>query len=361
MTHFQKRLASAALVGGLLLCATRAEAQFGGPINPYTPNGTVPLTPNPFAINPYAPGGSGYPGTGYGWNPGEFGGILFGHADMLRAYGATINMQEQARILRQQSIQARFDTQRKRFELEMYIKANTPTFTEEQAKVARTTLQRIKTNSTPAEITTGKSLNLILDDARNFKNRKVASDSTPLSEGVLMQLNVTANENGMGPLRDGQINWPIALKEVLTDEQRRTLEAQAQALVQGAAKGKVDANTLRDFGGELDRAYEMVLERVNELGPHYLDAKRFLSDLRNARKAIEKGEAQHQAEFMRWVSTGGKTVQDVVDYLISKGLKFAPASLHDEAAYRAFFSALVAYNVALNAHAGDAAAPPEKQ
>ena len=84
MTPFHKRLASAAIVGGLLLCAARADAQFGGPINPYTPNGSVPLTPNPFAINPYAPGGLGYPGTGYGWNPGELGGILFGQADMLR-------------------------------------------------------------------------------------------------------------------------------------------------------------------------------------------------------------------------------------------------------------------------------------
>jgi hypothetical protein len=130
-------------------------------------------------------------------------------------------------------------------------------------------------------------------------------------------------------------------------------------LVQGATKGKIDPNLNRDFGGELDRAYDMVVKRVNELGPQYLDAKRFLSDLRDARKALEKGEAQHQAEFMRWVSTGGKTVQDVVDYLISKGLKFAPAGMHDEAAYRAFFSALVAYNVALNAHA-EAPAPAKE-
>jgi hypothetical protein len=201
MTRFQKRLASATIVGALLFGAARAEAQFGGPINPYTPN---PLVPGG-AVNPYSPGGlAAFPGAAYGWNPGEFGGILFGQADMLRAYGETINMQEQARILRQQSIQARLDTQRKRFELEMYIKANTPTFTEEQAKIAQTTLRRIKTSSTPAEITSGKSLNLIVDDARNFKSRKVASDSAPLSEGVLLQLNVTSSELARGPARSPQ-------------------------------------------------------------------------------------------------------------------------------------------------------------
>jgi len=42
----------------------------------------------------------------------------------------------------------------------------------------------------------------------------------------------------------------------------------------------------------------------------------------------------------------------VVDYMISKGLRFAPATAQDEAAYRAFFSALVAYDVALNAQGG---------
>ena len=56
---------------------------------------------------------------------------------------------------------------------------------------------------------------------------------------------------------------------------------------------------------------------------------------------------------MKWVSAGGgKSVQDVVDYMISKGLRFAPATTQDDAAYRAFFSAFAAYNVALNAQDG---------
>jgi hypothetical protein len=345
-------LRSALVLSAVLVGAAQASAQ----INPYTPPGTSPLLPNP-----YTPGMGGYGGGYYAPIYGEAGGLLFGQADLMRAYGVAITNQQQARIIQQQAIQARLDTQRKRFELDLYIKANTPTFTEEQAKIAQTTLRRIKSNSTPAEVANGRSLNLMLDDIRKFMNRKVSSDNLALSEDVLLQLNVTSNEAGLGALRnDGRINWPIGLQEVLSPEQRKTLDTQAQALVQGAAKGKVDANVLRDFGNEIDRTYDSLLKKVNDLGPHYLEAKRFLSDLKDARRALEKGEAQNQLAFMKWISSGGgKSVQDVVDYMISKGLRFAPATMQDEAAYRAFFSALVAYDVALNAQAGTAESSPE--
>jgi hypothetical protein len=349
----QSWLLGAFAVTGILLMTSRAHAQFGGPINPYAP-GSFPLNPlNP--VNPYQPGQ--FPGTPYSSAPfyGDAGGLLFGQGDVLRAYGMAITSQEQARILRQQSIQARLDTQRKRFELEMYIKANTPSFTEEQAKIARTTLRRIQTNSTPAEISTGKSLNLMLDDARRFSTRKVSVDNLALSEDVLLQLNVTSSEFGLGALRSGgKIAWPIGLQEIMSPELRKTLDTQAQALVQGASKGKIDVNIFRDFSNELDRTAELLVKKVNDVGPHYLEAKRFLSDLQDARKALEKGEAQHQIQYMKWVSAGGgKSVQDVVDYLISKGLRFAPATTQDEAAYRAFFSAFVVYDVALNAQYGN--------
>jgi hypothetical protein len=352
-------LAAAALVAGLFGLAPRALAQFGGPINPYQP-GTLPISP----VNPYVPGTyPPYPGYGGYTTYGEVGGMLFGQADVLRAYGQALTSQEQARIMRQQGIQARLDTQRKRFELDMYIKANTPTFTEEQAKIARTTLRRIQTSSTPAEITTGKSLNLMLDDSRRFATRKVSVDNQALSEDVLLQLNVSSSDYGLGALRNnGKINWPLGLQEILTPEQRKTLDTQAQALVQGAIKGKIDPNIFRDFSNELDRASELLVKKINDVGPNYLEAKRFLSDLQDARKALEKGEAQHQLDYMKWVSAGGgKSVQDVVDYLISKGLRFAPATTQDDAAYRAFFSAFAVYNVALNAQYGTSEKESERQ
>ena len=118
-------------VAMLLLGALPAHAQVLNPYNPGLPG--IPGNTNPYV--PGFPGYGGYPGAYYAPIYGEAGGLLFGQADLLRAYGVAITSQEQARLMRQQAIQARFDTQRKKFELEMYIKANTPTFTEEQAKI----------------------------------------------------------------------------------------------------------------------------------------------------------------------------------------------------------------------------------
>ena len=44
----------------------------------------------------------------------------------------------------------------------------------------------------------------------------------------------------------------------------------------------------------------------------------------------------------------GKTIQDVVDYMVQEGLEFASAVPGDEGAYRALHSALASYNMQVN-------------
>src|SRR5436853_260740 len=80
------------------------------------------------------------------------------------------------------ALQDRLDTKKKKFDLEMYIKANTPTFTEEQAKVLKMTLKRIQTNSTEPEIVNGRALNLLLDDMRRYPGKKDVVEPYALSE-----------------------------------------------------------------------------------------------------------------------------------------------------------------------------------
>jgi hypothetical protein len=370
MAASAKRLGLVALaMTAVLVMPAIAAAQFNPYVMPqFNPAGPAALTPtnlpssvSPSYLGPYDP--LNYtPYNPYSYGIGPVGGALIGLADLYRASGTLVMNVEQSRSLRQQAIQAKLDTQRKRFELEMYIRANTPTFTEEQTKVARNTLKRIHSHSMPGEIASGKALNLMLDDARKFPSRKVASEQITLSEDILSQLNVSASHVGLGVLRnDGRISWPLSVQEVLTPEQMKTLEVQAQAVAQGALKGKIDPNVFRDFGAELDRTYENVVKRVNEIaGPHYLETKRFLNDLKDARTALDKGEAQRQLQYQKFVA-GGKSVQEVVDFMISKGLTFAPATAQDEAAYRAFYSALVAFDVALNTQAPAPIEPKENR
>src|SRR3954452_20430152 len=101
-------------------------------------------------------------------------------------------------------MQAKIDTARKRFDFDLYVKANTPTFADEQKRIAKNTLKRIQVSSNPIEIANGKALNILLDDVRNFPLKKAANfDAIMLSEDVLKQLNVTTKTVGVGLLRHG--------------------------------------------------------------------------------------------------------------------------------------------------------------
>src|SRR5262249_4784468 len=77
-------------------------------------------------------GGGYFPPYGYPYQLYPFEGYFQGTADIMKAYGTVLKDQEQARILHEAAKQAKLDTERKRFDLNRYIKENTPTFTEEQ-------------------------------------------------------------------------------------------------------------------------------------------------------------------------------------------------------------------------------------
>ena len=334
-------------------------------VNPYTP-----VTTNPYAPgegNPYAPGG-GYglpnPYAPYYPNPyapymGGVGGALMGTADVLRAYGSVINSQEQARITRELALQARLDTKKKKFDLEMYIKANTPTFTEEQAKVAKITLKRIQTNSSESEIVNGKALNFLLDDLRRHPGKKTGVEPFALSEEVLGHLNVTKNSTSLGVLRNGgEFTWPVVFQEYFPPEQLRDISAQAKILVKNADKGKVDPNVLKDMRTELEKVRDQLLKKINDMPPsQYLDAIRFLNDFNEARLALERGEAMTQVQYQKWAS-GGKNLQQLVDYMIDNGLRFTTSIQGDEFAYRAVYSGMAAMDVALNSFLGGVGPEP---
>src|SRR5262249_36727935 len=62
---------------------------------------------------------------------GPIGNQLMGQAAVISASGDLITAQEQARILREQANQAKLDTRKQAFDLMLYERAMTPTFTEE--------------------------------------------------------------------------------------------------------------------------------------------------------------------------------------------------------------------------------------
>jgi hypothetical protein len=328
-------------------------------INPYVPTapgygvGANPYSPvDPSLANPYSPYSPYNP-----YNPSYgAGSVLMGAADVIRANGQLVNAWEQARILREQALQAQLDTKKKEFDLRMYIKANTPTYTQEQEQVARVTLRRIQTNSLPGEVSSGKALNMLLDDLKRFPDKKISLDPLPLNEEILSHLNVTKTTYGVGLLRDyGKVAWPIEVEKLMSGTQRQDIEKQLRHLVKEANNDRTGNNLIAEVQKEIDRMREELVKKVNDIptGP-YLDGKRFLRDLYESTLAIEKGEAINQVKFQRFIENGkgSRSVQEVTDYMIKEALRFGPATANDEAAYRAVHSAMANYDIAMNSQQG---------
>lgn len=325
----------------------------GGYVNPYSPAapgvGANPYSPvDPTGANPYSPYN---PYNPYGYGNGA-GSVLMGTADVMRAYGSVINAEQQAWILKEKGLQEKLATKKAAFDLDMYIKANTPTYNQEQERIAKATLRRIQTNSLPGEVSNGKSLNYLLDDLRKYPGKKVSGDVVHLREDIWLHVNVAKGRFGMGLLRDS-LNWPAAVQEIINVNKRKELDTQLQAMVKKSAKGQgVDANALKDVRNEIEKLREDLVKKANEIStPQYIDAKRFVQELYEATRALENGEAKVQADFQRFVE-GGKSVQDVAEYMVANGLNFTGATAADEAAYRAVHSALASHNIALNTQLG---------
>ena len=315
----------------------------GGFTNPYTPGGGAGL-PNPFS-------GGGYGGYPYTFIPPE-GYFLQGAASVMNAYGNVLTSQEQARLMREQALQAKLETAKKRFELELYIKANTPTYTEIQAKIAKDTLKRIQNTNNVSEIWSGRAPKILLDDLKNkVLAKKVSIEAIPLSDEVLQHLNVTTKPGAnLGLLRNqGRFTWPTALGDLLSKEEREDIAERAAKAVNKAQNGSDPGTDIPDLQDALAKARKLLLQKVNEIPTtQYIQAKRFLNDFDAAALALsQKNNAIQYFKFQKWVS-GGKTIQEVVDYMAREGLDFAPAVQGDESAYQALNSALQAYNIAFN-------------
>jgi hypothetical protein len=311
-------------------------------------------------------GGAGYGGIGggvdvslsTGYNPyGGFvdpygGGILNGAADVIFAEGRFMIQTEQARLMRNKWKVAELDYRKKAFDLESYFRANTPSYAEVKEKLDKDILRRVQSSANTGEIWQGVSQNILLRDfAKNQAKKLNNVPEIPVLENVLRHINVTKNGGNMGVLRHGgELNWPTALTELASRDMRRDMDLQARALYQQAEQtGKGDPATIKDLRTNIKTLRDKLVARVNDIPTEqYSDARRFLSDLEDAVRGVERGDAPSFFDFQKFVRGGKHTVKDVVDYMLEHGLTFAPAVEGDQGAYEALYQAMAAQNIAMN-------------
>jgi hypothetical protein len=215
-------------------------------------------------------------------------------------------------------------------------------------------LERAQTTSNENEICSARHLNVLLDDLRKFIGKKTVS-SSPLSEEVLLQINVTTktHQGNLGLLKNGgTFAWPEELKlpGLVSPQECADIEGTARALVQQALDGQVgrkDVDKLRHLLSVTGQKLTTKWLREEITAGQYLNAKRFLTGLETAGAALESGDAVPYFRFREWIGRG-RTIQEVADYLLQEGLQFAPAIAGGERAYRIVHSALAAYDIELN-------------
>jgi len=142
------------------------------------------------------------------------------------------------------------------------------------------------------------------------------------------------------------VNWPLPLHESQYDEARKRLTKNLiWAVQQLKEKDPLDRATLRDIQGDFRTLNDQLAASVENLSPsQYIESRRFLNQLGEAIRALEDPKAVNY--FNTWTPKG-KNVAELVGHMLKEGLRFAPATGGDEAAYRSLYQALKAYEAGL--------------
>jgi hypothetical protein len=332
-------------------------------INPFTSPATNPTVAatlsasltNPYAsmTSSYAGAASPYAGSGnsYGASPYNssyetpIGGSMHGTADIVTAQGKWMESLQKADLVKEQNRQAKLDTRRKGFDEYFYERKNTPTFEQEREFFNNQQLLRSVNSPPENEIWSGQALNDILADLARPGPDRALGPNSPLDEDTLRLLNLTpinGNANA-GLLKNGaRLTWPLALRDEVSKVDRDLVNSLASEAVHQAINGRVDAGTLRELSAAAARLGQRLTANVRDLTPNqYAEASRFLGYLDGAIRAL--GQVDAGDYFTRRYAAQGKDVAELVKGLTGRGLRFAPATPGDEAAYVALHRALAAY------------------
>jgi hypothetical protein len=279
------------------------------------------------------------------YNPYYRGGnALQGAAAVTNAQGDYAVQVEQARILREQALQAKLDTKKKAFDQMLYEKANTPTYTEELAKDKQQLLKRLMTYPVRSEITDGITLNAMLPLVEYLSSQGAPGPPIPVPQSMVNLLNIAgsnSSSSSVGMLRGGgQVEWPIALQ----GPQQQKLDKLLPAACDAAAAGKLTAKMLKDVRTQMDIMRETLRQQLQKEeidGSSYMRALEFYNSLRDSVSALERPDARKQLAGA--YAPRARNVQELIDFMSDNGLRFAPASPGNENAYQVVHDAFVRY------------------
>jgi hypothetical protein len=297
----------------------------------------------------YGGGYGGYLESYYDPSPGN---TLRGSADLTRAQGEFIIDQQRTLTMREQRRGEKIKNDRARFDLDRYEREHTPSLQELRVRNLKEQVMRSRNNPPITEITSGVALNNLLQDIRNQQargNTELRTYQVVLHEDTLRHVNVSKGPGNIALLKnEGRLTWPVALASIDFKKDRDKINALVRdAVSQAEFNDQVDSGTITQLMNDTDKVRTQLRRTGLDLPPSlYIEANVFLNNLNDAIRALKQPDVGRY--FSGKYSIRAKTVPELVNYMASNGLRFAPAVPGDESAYLAVQEALASYDRALN-------------
>jgi hypothetical protein len=335
-----------------------APGGYGG--NPYM-GGALGTDPGGYALSTNSSysggGGAGYggysPTTPPGYGVSEYsGGYLRGLADVTAATGRFEKDQQTARMIREQSRQAALDTRRKSILDEAFYERMRPKAQDLRDAELATELNRARRDPPSGEITSGKALNELFRSIVGV-GRLDRGPNIPLEDDTVKNINLAdpLSRGNVGMIKDlkkaEDVQWPLTFHDGKFDEARKRLSRNlVLAAQQVRDRDPIGPNTLKDLRADFNTISDELAANVGEMAPSpYIEARRHLKQVDDALRALEDPNV---GKFFSsgWMAKG-KNVAELVDHMKNQGLRFAPATPGDEAAYVALYYHLRNYEAAV--------------
>jgi hypothetical protein len=309
------------------------------PVNPgagFDPGAFNNLYNNPFGYNPY----------GFGWGESPIGGYMRGYADVITSVTRGMIDEQTSFLLREKVKQERLETQRRALDNWLYWREKAPTAEDDRQRFLQMQVRRALNDPPAGEIYSGRAMNTILDDLgrKLGKDAQAQGPAIPLDDEVLRHLNFTGQENKGNPglLRnEGRLTWPMVLRGPQFKTDRDLLNDLTPTVYEQAVAGRVDAGALESMTRAVKNLQDGLNENIRELTPNqHSEASRFLREFDEALVLLRQPNA---GDFFGQKAPKAKTISDLVQQMVGKGIRFAPATSGDESAYVAVHRGLAIY------------------
>jgi hypothetical protein len=204
----------------------------------------------------------------------------------------------------------------------------------------------LRADTSLADLRSGKTLNAKLAELREVRAPLTPEPEPAIAVKVLRQINLTRGPDtgNLTVLREAdRLRWPATLQDGLKMESNAVRISLSRA-VREARLGKVGDRVLKDLDKALDALLKALLDKVDDLTPsQYIESRRFITALQQGRVALRRKDVGDDLRNADALVVRARTVPELVRFLSTKKLQFAPAGLDGDAAYREVLRAFEAF------------------